>query len=150
MYIDAKEYLEDIRKKGNEIKSLKKALSAIDKDLEASAINYTPDRIHSNVPRKDGLEEMAFKYMERRERIVRALEEAITERSEAIQNAIEYIKLIEEPKQREMLIWYYIEGKEWSEIFKIREESGIYEARGAIALKDRGVDSLNKIMMMSL
>lgn len=149
MYINAEEYLDDIRQKGKEIKSLRNALSAIDKDLEASAITYNPDRIHTNVPRKDGLEELAFKHIERRDKIIRALEDAITERSEAIQEAIKYINQIDQPKQREILIWFYIEGKEWSEIFRTREEEGLFEPRGAFALRDRGIDALNKIFIES-
>ena len=119
MYLNAKEFLEDIRRKGKDIQNYKKALSAIDKDLEASAINYDPNTIKTNVPRKDGLEELAFKHLEKRDRIIRALERAITERAEDIEMAVAYINKIEQPKQREILIWYYIEGKEWSEIFKI-------------------------------
>lgn len=147
MYVDAKEFLEDIRRKGKDIQNYKKALSAIDKDLEASAINYDPNTIKTNVPRKDGLEELAFKHLEKRDRIIRALERAITERAEAIEMAVAYINKIEQPKQREILIWYYIEGKEWSEIFKIREDAGLYDAGAAFELRARGVDSLNKIMM---
>lgn len=147
MYVDAKEFLDSIRKKGRDIKSYKRVLAAIDKDLEASAINYDPNTIKANVPRKDGLEELAFKHLERRERILTALEEAITERAEDIEVAVKLINQIEQPKQREILIWYYIEGKEWSEIFKIREDSGFYDAGAAFELRARGIDSLNKIMM---
>lgn len=147
MYIDAKEYMDSIRRMGKEIQNLRRALSAIDKDLEASAINYDPNTIKTNVPRKDGLEELAFKHLERRDRIIKTLEDTITERAEAIETAISYIKQIEQPKQREILIWYYIEGKEWSEIFKIREDAGLYDAGAAFELRARGIDSLNKIMM---
>lgn len=143
MYISAREYLEDIRRQGKEIRDLRRSLSAIDKDLEASAINYDPDAIHTNVPRKDGLEELAFKHMERRERVINALEEAITERSEAIEQAIEYIKKIESMAQREVLLLRYIESKTWGEIMEIRECDDI---RNQYRLHERALDSLQKIM----
>lgn len=143
MYINAREYLEDIRRQGKEIRDLRRSLSAIDKDLEASAIHYDPDAIHTNVPRKDGLEELAFKHMERRERVINALEEAITERSEAIEQAIEYIKKIESMAQREVLLLRYIESKTWGEIMEIRECDDI---RNQYRLHERALDSLQKIM----
>lgn len=150
MYINTHEYLEEIRQKGKDIQRLRRALAAIDKDLEASAINYDPNTIKTNVPRKDGLEELAFKHMERRDKIINALEDAITERTEAIEEAIKYIKQIKEPKQCEILLWYYIEGKEWSEIFRIRENEGVYDPSGAFKLLDRAEESLRNIMMLSV
>ena len=143
MYINAEEYLDDIRRKGNEIKSLRNALSAIDKDLEASAITYNPDRIHTNVPRKDGLEELAFKHLERRDRIIRALEAAITERSESIEEAVRYIRQIESDDQREVLMLRYIEAHSWSEILDIRECDDI---RNQCRLRDRAIESLQRII----
>lgn len=146
MYINAKEYLEDIRQQGSEIKSLRRALSAIDKDLEASAINYDPNTIHTNVPRKDGLEELAFKHMERRDKIIRALESAITERSEAIEEAVRYIKKIESEAQKEVLLLRYIDSKSWSEIMEIRECDDI---RSQYKLHERALESLQKAMTIA-
>ena len=143
MYINAEEYLDDIRRKGNEIKSLRNALSAIDKDLEASAITYDPNREHSNVPRKDGLEELAFKHLERRDRVIKALESAITERSEAIEEAVKYIRQIESDDQKEVLMLRYIESRSWSEILDIRECDDI---RNQCRLRDRAIESLQKII----
>lgn len=143
MYINAQEYLEDIRHKGREIQNLKRALSAIDKDLEASAINYDPNTIKTNVPRKDGLEELAFKHMERREKIINALETAITERVHAIENAIEYIKQIESDAQKEVLILRYIDSKSWPEIMEIRECDDL---RSQYRLHERALESLQKVM----
>lgn len=143
MYINAEEYLNDIRRKGNEIKSLRNALSAIDKDLEASAITYNPDRIHTNVPRKDGLEELAFKHLERRDKIIRALEAAITERSESIEEAVRYIRQIESDDQREVLMLRYIDAHSWSEILDIRECDDI---RNQCRLRDRAIESLQRII----
>lgn len=143
MYINAEEYLDDIRRKGNEIKSLRNALSAIDKDLEASAITYDPNRAHSNVPRKDGLEELAFKHLERRDRVIKALESAITERSEAIEEAVKYIRQIESDDQKEVLMLRYIESRSWSEILDIRECDDI---RNQCRLRDRAIESLQKII----
>ena len=143
MYINAREYLEDIRQQGSEIKSLRRALSAIDKDLEASAINYDPNSIHTNVPRKDGLEELAFKHMERRDRIIKALESAITERSEAIEEAVRYIKKIESEAQKEVLLLRYIDSKSWPEIMEIRECDDI---RSQYKLHERALEALQKTM----
>ena len=143
MYINAEEYLDDIRQKGKEIKSLRNALSAIDKDLEASAITYNPDRIHTNVPRKDGLEELAFKHLERRDKIIRALETAITERSESIEEAVRYIRQIESDDQREVLMLRYIDAHSWSEILDIRECDDI---RNQCRLRDRAIESLQRII----
>ena len=143
MYINAEEYLNDIRQKGNEIKSLRNALSAIDKDLEASAITYNPDRIHTNVPRKDGLEELAFKHLERRDRIIKALESAITERSESIEEAVRYISKIESDDQREVLMLRYIDAHSWSEILDIRDCDDI---RNQCRLRDRAIESLQRII----
>lgn len=146
MYLNAKEYMEDIRRQGNEIQSLRRALSAIDKDLEASAINYDPDAIHANVPRKDGLEELAFKHMERRDRIIKALEGAITERSEAIEQAVGYIQKIESDAQKEVLILRYIDSKSWSEIMVIRECDDI---RSQYKLHERALNSLQAVMTIA-
>lgn len=143
MYINAEEYLDDIRQKGKEIRSLRNALSAIDKDLEASAITYNPDRIHTNVPRKDGLEELAFKHLERRDKIIRALEAAITERSESIEEAVRYIRQIESDDQREVLMLRYIDAHSWSEILDIRECDDI---RNQCRLRDRAIESLQRII----
>lgn len=146
MYLNAKEYMEDIRRQGNEIQSLRRALSAIDKDLEASAIHYDPDAIHTNVPRKDGLEELAFKHMERRDRIIKALEGAITERSEAIEQAVGYIQKIESDAQKEVLILRYIDSKSWSEIMVIRECDDI---RSQYKLHERALNALQAVMTIA-
>lgn len=146
MYLNAKEYMEDIRRQGNEIQSLRRALSAIDKDLEASAINYDPNSIKTNVPRKDGLEELAFKHMERRDRIIKALEGAITERSEAIEQAVGYIQKIESDAQKEVLILRYIDSKSWSEIMVIRECDDI---RSQYKLHERALNSLQAVMTIA-
>lgn len=146
MYLNAKEYMEDIRRQGKEIQSLRRVLSAIDKDLEASAIHYDPDAIHTNVPRKDGLEELAFKHMERRDRIIKALEGAITERSEAIEQAVGYIQKIESDAQKEVLILRYIDSKSWSEIMVIRECDDI---RSQYKLHERALNSLQAVMTIA-
>lgn len=142
MYINAAEYLQEIRATNISIKNKRRALRTLDNMLEARAITYTPDR-SSGTPRKDGLEELALKHIEEREKIVQEIEEKITWMCKRIDEASDYINLIESEDQREVLSLRYISMHSWSEIMVIRECDDI---SGQYKIHKRAIDALQDIL----
>ena len=144
MYIDAEEYLNEIRRVHNIIKSKRKALNDLDYMIETSGISYDKEIVASS-PRQDGLERQAIAHLEKCAEIKLEITEKLEWLHRRIDEALGYINMIESGKQRDILIAFYIEGKEWSDILRMREEEGIYDPTGAFKLKDRAVESLNEI-----
>ena len=142
MYINAAEYLQEIRATNIAIHNKQRSLKALDNMLEAKAITYNPDRVTTS-PRKDGLEELAMKHMEERERIIREIEEKITWMYKRIDEATDYINQIESEEQQEVLTLRYIDLLSWSEILDIR---GCDDLRAQYKLHQRAIDSLQKIL----
>lgn len=140
--MNAGEYLQEIRNAVITVKCEQIALRELDKLLQASAINYSGDRIQSS-PRKDSLERQAIKDLEKRERIKRTIEDNITFLHERIEQAVGYISKIESPSQREVLMLRYIEQKSWGDIMIIR---GCDDPSGQHQLHNRALESLQKII----
>lgn len=140
--MDAREYLEGLRKIMAEKTMWERELGRIDDMLGAKAIQYQPDRVQTS-PRQDGLENEAIRYTERREKIIRKLNETITELMEKQFEALTYIKQIESDDQREVLILRYIDGLKWWDIMSARRCDDI---SGQMKLRDRAISSLQKIM----
>ena len=140
--MDAKQYLEELRRIMTEKTMWEKELDRIDDMLGARAIQYQPDRVQTS-PRQDGLENEAIRYAERREKIIHKLNETITELMEKQFEALTYIKQIESDDQREVLILRYIDGLKWWDIMQARRCDDI---SGQMKLRDRAVASLQKIM----
>lgn len=140
--MDAREYLEGLRKIMAEKTMWERELGRIDDMLGAKAIQYQPDRVQTS-PRQDGLENEAIRYAERREKIIRKLNETITVLMEKQFEALTYIKQIESDDQREVLILRYIDGLKWGDIKSARRCDDI---SGQMKLRDRAINSLQKIM----
>jgi uncharacterized protein with von Willebrand factor type A (vWA) domain len=142
MYINAAEYLQEIRATNIAIHNKKRALRTLDSMLEARAITYSPDRTNGT-PRKDALEELAMKHIEEREKIVKEIEEKITWMYKRIDEASDFINQIESEEQREVLTLRYISMHSWSEIMVIRECDDI---SGQYKLHKMAIDSLQEIL----
>ena len=134
--------MQEIRATNIAIHNKQRSLKALDNMLEAKAITYNPDRVTTS-PRKDGLEELAMKHMEERERIIREIEEKITWMYKRIDEATDYINQIESEEQQEVLTLRYIDLHSWSEILDIR---GCDDLRAQYKLHQRAIDSLQKIL----
>ena len=140
--MEAKQYLENIRFMMNEKAMWEDELGKIDDMIiGAPAIQYDSDKITSS-PRKDGLEMLAINHLERREDIIRQINNLITELIEKRDEALRYITLIKSKDQQEVLIMYYVNALSWREIADIRER---YNLAGQMRLRDRAISTLQKI-----
>lgn len=142
MYINAAEYLQEIRAINIAIHNRQRALKVLDHMLEAKGISYDPDRV-SITPRKDGLEELAFKHIEEYEKTVREIREKMALMAKRIDEATEYISEIESEDQQDVLILRYIECRSWSDILNIRECDDI---SSQYKLHKRALESLQEIL----
>lgn len=142
MAINAGEFLQDIRNAVIAVRCEQIALRELDKLLQASAINYKPDRIQSS-PKQDGLERQAIKHLEKRERIKDSIESNITFLHERIEQAVGFIKELDSPAQREVLMLRYIEQKSWDDILEIR---GCDDLSGQHQLHSRAIKNLQKVI----
>ena len=143
MYINAAEWLQDIIATNIRIHNKQKQLTVLDNMLEAKAITYNPDRV-STTPRKDGLENLAIKHIEEREKLYADIQKDITYMLRKMDEATDYISMIESEDQQEVLMLRYIECRSWSDIMTIRECDDI---SGQYKLHKRALDSLQKILM---
>lgn len=142
MVINAAEYMQEIRATRISIHNNQRAIKVLDYMLEPKAITYNPDRVTTS-PKQDGLERLALKHIEERERIRSELEDQITWMYQRLKEATEYINKIESEDQKEVLMLRYIENKTWSEILEIRECDDI---RAQYQLHKRALESLQKII----
>lgn len=140
--MDAKEYLNEIRRKMKRKAMWEDQLDRIDDLIGTKAIQYTPDKVQSS-PKKDGLENEAINHLERREEIIEKINTLITEIITAQAEALEYIGQIESDDQREVLILRYVECKQWWDIADQRDRRDI---SSQMELRDRGLVSLQKIL----
>ena len=143
MYINAAEWLQDIRPTNIRIHNKQKQLTVLDNMLEAKAITYNPDRV-STTPRKDGLENLAIKHIEERDKLYADIQKDITYMLRKMDEATDYISMIESEDQQEVLMLRYIECRSWSDIMTIRECDDI---SGQYKLHKRALDSLQKILL---
>lgn len=140
--MDAKEYLDRIRMMMREKELWERELNKVDEMLKPSAIRYDGDRITST-PSKDGLEKLAIKHMKRREKVIRKMNENISELIVARSEALSYIRQIKSYDQQEILILRYLDNLPWWTINQIRRTN---DESSQFKLRDRAIESLQKIL----
>lgn len=142
MYIDAAQYLQDIRAARISIRNYRRLLKQLEYSIGVSAITYEGDRISSSPP-KDGLERDAIKYAEEKGKLEEKISETIIFMNTRMDEAVGYINQIESEEQQEVLMMRYIEGMKWSEILDERECDSISAQH---RLHNRAIESLQKVM----
>lgn len=142
MYINAAEYLQEIRATNISIKNKQRALAALDNLIGASAIRYDLEKVSSS-PKQDGMEMQAIRHLEEREKIQNAIEEQITFMHNRINEAVNFINELESEDQREVLMLRYIEQRSWADILDIR---GCDDISGQYQLHKRAVGKLQDII----
>ena len=142
MYMNAAEYLQEIRAANITLHNKRRELSILDTLIGASAIQYNPDRVQSS-PRQDGLERQALMHLEKREKIQESIEQIIDFLHERIDEAVNYINELESEDQREVLMLRYIEQRSWADILDIR---GCDDISGQYKLHKRALENLQQII----
>lgn len=142
MYMNAAEYLQEIRAANITLHNKRRELSILDTLIGASAIQYNPDRVQSS-PRQDGLERQALMHLEKREKIQDSIEQIIDFLHERIDEAVNYINELESEDQREVLMLRYIEQRSWADILDIR---GCDDISGQYKLHKRALENLQQII----
>ena len=142
MYINAAEYLEEIRATRVSINNMNRELKAYDIILEASGISYDNTNI-SVSPRQDGLERKAMAHLEKCAELRAEITEKIEWMHKRIDEAVSYINRIDSEEQKEVLMFRYIEHMSWSEILDIR---GCDELSSQYKLHKRAIMSLQHVL----
>lgn len=146
MYIDAREYLEEIRTTRITINNIARELKTLDYMIEAPGISYNPDTVQ-NSPRQDGLERKAIAHLEKCKELKADIAEKALWMCQRIDEAVKYISMIDSTDQQEVLMLRYIEHKSWSEILIERDCDDI---RNQYRLHERALESLQKILNNSM
>lgn len=146
MYINAAEYLQEIRARRIEIHNKSRELKELEYMIGAVGINYDKDIITSS-PRQDGLERKAIAHMEKSAKIREEIAENIRWMHERMDEAVNYISQIESDDQKEVLMLRYIECKTWSEILV---ERGCDDIRNQYRLHERALESFQKVINQSI
>lgn len=139
--MDAREYLNSIRNMMREKELWERELEKVDEMLRAPGIRYDYDKINSS-PKKDGVEKLAIKHMQRREKYIRKMNENVTELIKVRSEALTYIRQIKSYDQQEILILRYLDNLPWWTITQIRHAE---DDSGQMQLRDRAIISLQKI-----
>lgn len=142
MYINAEEYLDQIRKTRHLIDLKTKALHDLDYMIEAPGISYDKEII-STSPRQDGLERMAMAHLEKIAELKEERLRYIRQLKSEIDEAVGFISQIESKEQREVLMMRYIEDKDWSAILEAR---ACDDLRSQYKLHERAIESLQKVL----
>lgn len=142
MYIDAHQYLHEIREAHAYILSKQKALEQYDYMIGVSGINYDRELVQSS-PRQDGLEMQAIRHLEKVGEIKLEIARKIEWRSRRIDEATDLIGQIESKEQRDVLIMRYIECRSWAEILEVR---GCDSLGSQHDLHSRAVESFQNIL----
>lgn len=142
MYINAEEYLQEIRKLKIRIVNLRRELRMQDEILGASAIQYSPDRVQTS-PRQDGLEMQVINNLEKKQEIESRIQSDIYKMMERMDEAVSIINQMESDEQKEVLMLRYIECRSWSEILDIR---GCDDIRSQYKLHSRAIENLQKLL----
>lgn len=140
--MDAKSYMNNIRRMMLEKNMWERQLERIDEMISTPAIQYDSIRVSSN-PAKDSLEKMAIKHAEECEKIVGKINNLIADLTQKQYEALTYIRKIESVDQQEILIMYYINALQWREIAKVKQ---VDETAAQMHLRDRAIQSLQKIL----
>lgn len=142
MYIDAREYLEEIRTTRIAINNISRELKSLDYMIEAQGISYNPDVVQSS-PRQDGLERKAIAHIEKCAEYRANMTEKMEWLHKQLNEAVMYINKIDSDDQREVLMLRYIEHKNWSEIL---EERNCDNIRSQYKLHERALKSFQMIL----
>lgn len=142
MYIDAREYLEEIRTTRIAINNISRELKSLDYMIEAQGISYNPDVVQSS-PRQDGLERKAIAHIEKCAEYRANMTEKMEWLHKQLNEAVMYINKIDSDDQREVLMLRYIEHKNWSEIL---EERNCDDIRSQYKLHERALKSFQMIL----
>lgn len=142
MYIDAREYLEEIRTTRIAINNISRELKSLDYMIEAHGISYNPDVVQSS-PRQDGLERKAIAHIEKCAEYRANMTEKMEWLHKQLNEAVMYINKIDSDDQREVLMLRYIEHKNWSEIL---EERNCDDIRSQYKLHERALKSFQMIL----
>lgn len=140
--MEARQYLNYIKKMMDEKRMWERQLEQIDEIMiNTPAIQYDSIKVTST-PNKDNLEKVALKHMERCEKIIVRINELVADLIQKQYEALTYIRKIESKDQQEVLILYYINNLSWE---KIREVRGVNDSTSQMHLRDRAIESLQKI-----
>jgi hypothetical protein len=142
MYIDAREYLEEIRTTRIAINNISRELKSLDYMIEAQGISFNPDVVQSS-PRQDGLERKAIAHIEKCAEYRANMTEKMEWLHKQLNEAVMYINKIDSDDQREVLMLRYIEHKNWSEIL---EERNCDDIRSQYKLHERALKSFQMIL----
>lgn len=142
MYIDAREYLEEIRTTRIAINNISRELKSLDYMIEAQGISYNPDVVQSS-PRQDRLERKAIAHIEKCAEYRANMTEKMEWLHKQLNEAVMYINKIDSDDQREVLMLRYIEHKNWSEIL---EERNCDDIRSQYKLHERALKSFQMIL----
>ena len=142
MYINAAEYLQEIRAGFITLHNRQRDLKNLESMLEAKAITYNPDRINTT-PRKDGLEELALKHLKKRDQILTEIDKILAFLYQRIDEASQYISEMDSEDQQEVLRLRYLQQRSWSEILEIRECDDI---SSQYKIHKRALESLQRIL----
>lgn len=142
MYIDAREYLEEIRTTRIAINNISRELKSLDYMIEAQGISYNPDVVQSS-PRQDGLERKAIAHIEKCAEYRANIAEKVEWLHKQLDEAVMYINKIDSDDQREVLMLRYVEHKNWSEIL---EERNCDDIRSQYKLHERALKSFQIIL----
>lgn len=142
MYINASEYLQDIRSTRIEIQNCSRKLKELEHLVAISGISYDRE-IVSSTPRKDGLENKVINHLQECEEVREHIAELLVFIHHRIDEAVNYINMIDSEAQQEVLMLRYIEHKKWSEILEIRDCDSI---SGQHELHRKALESLQNIL----
>lgn len=142
MYINASEYLQDIRATNISIHNKRRLLKQMEEVIAISGISYDNEHISSS-PRKDKLEMDVIRRIEDRDRIKQSIEADIDFMIKRQDEAVKFINMMELEDQQEILMLRYIECKRWSEILDIR---GCDDISSQYKLHKRALESLQEIL----
>lgn len=138
----AREYLQEIRAINIAIHNKQRQLIQLEYIIGASGISYSPDKVQSS-PRQDGLEMAVINNLEKRDKIMREIQNSINTMIEMQNKAVDLINQIESERQKEILMLRYIELRSWSDIMDIRQVDDISSMH---KLHNRAIQSLQKVM----
>ena len=142
MYIDASEYLQEIRATRIAINNISRELKTLDYMIELSGMSYDLDTVQMS-SRQDGLERKAIAHLEKCAELKADIAEKISWMHQRVDEAVNYISQIESYEQQEVLMLRYIEHRSWSEILDKRECDDI---RSQYKLHERALNSLQIIL----
>lgn len=137
--MDARGYMEHIRKIRRDIDLLDLELDSIDNAMIGiPAQQYNADKVQTS-PRQDKLEKQVIRLIECKEKITAEIMKLRLEYIQDVHEAMGLIRSIESREQQEILILRYINNKKWWDILRIKECDSLSSQQ---RLRDRALDAL--------